>query len=88
MILEIETNTRKIDKRLDAGLAELLWVTDTRALKDERRAESTTRNDDLLAGLDSPGHLLLRVERLSWDNLDANSAVTLQNDLLNFVAGE
>lgn len=54
MILEVETNTRKINKRLDASLAKLLWVTDTRALKDERRAQSTTGDDDLLASPDDP----------------------------------
>ena len=88
MILEVETNTRKIDKRLDTGLAELLWVTDTRALKDERRTQSTTGNDDLLASPDGPGHLLIGVERLCRNTLDGNSAVTLEDDLLNLIAGE
>jgi hypothetical protein len=36
VVLEVKTNTRKIDEWLDAGLAELLRVADTRALKDER----------------------------------------------------
>ena len=55
MVLEVETNTRQVNKRLDASLAELLWVTDTRALKDEWRAECSAGYDDLLAGLDDPG---------------------------------
>jgi hypothetical protein len=88
MILEVETNTRKIDKRLDTGLAKLLWVTDTRALEDERRTQSTTGDDDLLASPDGPRHLLVGVERLGRNTLDGNSAVTLENDLVNLVAGE
>jgi hypothetical protein len=35
MILEVETNTWQVYKRLDASLAELLWITDTRALENE-----------------------------------------------------
>jgi hypothetical protein len=88
VILEVETNTRKINKRLDTSLAKLLWVTDTRALKNERRAQSTTRDDDLLASLDDSGHLLVGVKRLGWDTLDGNGAVALKNDLLNLVAGK
>jgi hypothetical protein len=88
VILEVETNTGKIDKRLDTGLTELLWVTDTRALKDERRAQSTTRNDDLLASPDDPGVLLVGVKRLGWNTLDANGTVALENDLVNLVASE
>jgi hypothetical protein len=52
VVLEVKTNTGKIDEGLDTGLAKLLWVTDTRALENERRTQSTTRDDDLLAGLD------------------------------------
>jgi hypothetical protein len=36
VVLEVETNTRKVDEWLDAGLSELLWVTNTRTLKDKR----------------------------------------------------
>jgi hypothetical protein len=88
VILEVETNTRKIDKRLDTDLAELLWVTNTRALKDERRAQGTAGDDNLLAGPDDPGHLLLGMKRLRRDTFNANGAVALKNDLLNLVAGK
>jgi hypothetical protein len=54
MVLEVETNTRKIDKRLDTSLAELLRVTDTRSLENKRRAESTARDDNLPASFDHP----------------------------------
>jgi hypothetical protein len=52
VILEVQTDTGEVYKRLDSGLAELLWVTNTRALEDQWRAESTTRDDNLLAGSD------------------------------------
>jgi hypothetical protein len=39
VVLEVETNTRQVHERLDAHLAELLWVTDTRALEDEWRTK-------------------------------------------------
>jgi hypothetical protein len=52
VILEVESNARKINEWLDACLAELLGVTDTRSLKNKWRGESTARYDDLLACLD------------------------------------
>jgi hypothetical protein len=54
VILEVETNTGKVNKWLYAGLAELLGVTDTGSLKDKRRGESAARYDDLLACPDDP----------------------------------
>lgn len=36
MILEVQPNTRQIHEGLDTGLAELLRVTNTRSLKNER----------------------------------------------------
>ena len=84
LLLNLGVTTSKVVEGLHMGFGSVGCECEIVVLE----IESTTRNDDLLAGLDSPGHLLLRVERLSWDNLDANSAVTLQNDLLNFVAGE
>ena len=41
VVLKVETNTREINEWLDASLAELFWVTDTRALEDKWRGEST-----------------------------------------------
>lgn len=35
MVLEVETDTGKVDERLDAGLAELLWVTCGVSAKDQ-----------------------------------------------------
>ena len=35
VVLEVQTNTGQVDKWLDAGLAKLLRVTNTRALEDE-----------------------------------------------------
>lgn len=81
MVLEVETDTRKVNQGLDAGLAELLWVTNTRSLKDERRAHRTARNNDLLASTDGPGLDLSGVDRLGRDDLDANSPVALKNNL-------
>lgn len=58
VILEIETDTRQIDQRLNASLAKLLRAADTRALEDEWRAQGTSRHDDLLASLIDSGLLL------------------------------
>jgi len=80
VILEVETNTGKVDEGLDASLAELLGVTDTRALQDERRAQCTTRHDDLLAGLVDL-RLLVGRQRLGRNDLDAGGAAVFDDDL-------
>jgi len=87
MILEVKTDTWQIDERLDTSLAELLRVANTRSLEDEWRAESATGNDDLFTSLDDSRCQLSRSEGLSWNDLDANSTVTLEDYLLDLVVG-
>lgn len=82
VILEVETDAGQVNERLDAGSAQLLWVTDTRPLENEGRAQSTTGHDDLLASLVDPRLLLVRGERLGRTDLDTNSPVALQEHLL------
>lgn len=82
VILEIKANTGKVNERLNASLAELLGVTDTRALEDEWRAESTARDDDLLARPDDPSRQLAGGgERLGGNDRHANSSVALEDNL-------
>lgn len=81
MILEVETNSWKIDERLNSGLAKLLRVTNTGALENERRTESTARNDDLLAGPNSPRLQLAGRKRFGGYRLNAYSLVALNDDL-------
>ena len=52
MVLEVEANTGEIHKWLDTSLAELLGITNTRALEDQWRAESATANDNELPSLE------------------------------------
>ena len=49
MILEIQSDAGKVDNGLDSGSTELLGVTDTRALQNQWRRESASRDDNLLA---------------------------------------
>lgn len=82
MVLEVQTDTRKVDNRLDTNGTQLLGVTDTRALKDERRRKGTARDDDLSPGLE---HTVLW-RATSWLRrhcLYTNSAAILDDDLVN-----
>lgn len=81
VVLKVETDAWQVDEGLDASLAELLWVTNTRALKNKWRAEGTARHDNLLAGLDDSGRDLSAGKVLGRHDLDTNSAVALENDL-------
>lgn len=81
VILEVETNTWQIHKRLDASLAEFLWVTDTRALKNQWRTQSSARYDNLLACFDDPRWHLAARKVLGWDNLHTNSPIAFKDDL-------
>jgi hypothetical protein len=81
VVLEVETHTWQVDEWFDAGLAELFGVTDTRALENKWRAKSSSRHDDLLACFDNAGRHLSVGKVLGWNDLDADGAITLQNDL-------
>jgi hypothetical protein len=83
VVLEVQPNTRKINKRLDTSLSELLWVTNTRALKDERRAKGTSGDDDLLASPERPAMVLTRRERLSRHGPDPNCSAAFNDNLVN-----
>lgn len=82
VVLEVETNAGKIDERLDTGLAELLWVANTRALEDQWGAERATTDNNQLAGFVSPGLVLRWVKRLRWDGLHTDSLAVLDDDLV------
>lgn len=58
-------------------------LTNARALKDERRTESTTTDNDLLSCTIDLGLVLSRSKGLSGNSLDTNSSTTFHNDLLN-----
>ena len=89
MILEVEAHTGKVYLRLHACRTELLGVTDTRALENQRRRECTTADHDLLSCAEDSALLLVRVERLGRNSLDTDSTAILHNDLVNLcVTGE
>ena len=64
VVLEVETNTGKVNLRLDASGPELRGVTDTRSLEDQWRGESTAGNNDLLASPEDAWLRLVGVKRL------------------------
>lgn len=95
MVLEVEPDARQVDEWLDTGLAELLrvaytWLandmvcskpthTDARSLEDERRAQGTTTDDDILAGLVDFRLLLIGMKRLGRNDLYTSRSVTLHD---------
>lgn len=81
MILEIKANSRKVNKRLDAGFAKFLGVANTRSLEYERRTECATRDNDLFSGLDDAGSHLARAQWLRRDYFNANRTITFKDDL-------
>jgi len=58
VILEVETYTWQVDQWLDASLAQLLGIADTRALKNKWGAQRAARYNDLLPSLVDSGLLL------------------------------
>lgn len=89
MVLEVESHTGKVDDGLDTGGAELLGVTDTRALEDQGRRQSTARDDNLLAGAEGSGLELAWVQGLGGDSLDTDGPTVLDDDLVDLgVAGQ
>lgn len=84
MILEVETDTRKVDFGLDADFLKLLGITDTGALEHKRSAERPAGDDNLLACFDLTGAMqLVRGERLHWADLHGGGSVTIENDFVD-----
>ena len=57
--------------------------TNTRALKDQRRTESSSTNNDLLSRLVDLGLVLTWSKRFGRNNLNTNSSATFHDDFLN-----
>lgn len=89
VVLEVQTHTREVDERLDTSLSELLRVSDTRALENERRTEGASGNNDLLPSPEGAAVVLGGRERLGRNGLDSDCAATLHDDLVDLgVDGE
>jgi hypothetical protein len=86
VVLEIKTNTWQVYQRLDASLAELLWVTNTRALENKWRTQCSARNNNLFASFDDPRGRLARGEMLGRDNLDTDSAISFEDNLVQVIS--
>jgi hypothetical protein len=81
--LEVQPHTREIHEWLDTRLAKLAWITDTRALQNQWRAERSTTDNDLLSSLENLRPVLLRMKGLGRDSLDTHSTIALQNHLVD-----
>lgn len=80
MVLEVLADAGQVHGRLDASTAQLLGVTDSRALQDKRRGEGAAADDDLLSGAEDAALRFFAVEGLGWDGGDADSAAVLDDD--------
>jgi hypothetical protein len=83
VILEVESYARKIYNRLDSRSLQLLRVTNTRALEDQWRRERSSRDDNLLAGPESPRSRMAGVQRLGGNRPDSDCAPVFDDDLVD-----
>lgn len=77
MVLEVQSNTRQLDLAFYACLLELRWVTNARALENQRCAERPTGDDNLLAGTDDCRLLLSRTQWFHGNGADGSSSAIL-----------
>ena len=80
VVLEVETNSWKIDHGLDANLLQFLGVTNTRSLKDKRTTQSTTADDNELSGLECTSFDVLSTRDRGCRDGDNASGNTIFND--------
>ena len=84
VILEIETDTREVDFRLNADLPKSPGIANTRALEHKRGAERSAGDDNLLAGSDLAGTVLLvGIEGLHRADLYSSGSVTIKDDFID-----
>jgi hypothetical protein len=84
VVLEVQAHAGQVNKRLHASLAELLRVTNTTSLQDQRRAKSTTRHNNLLSSSVDLAMFLVGVKGLGRYGLDTDCLATLEDDLFDF----
>lgn len=83
MVLEVETNTGQVDKRLNAGSAKLGRVANARSLQNKRGAECSAADNDLLAGTKDLPWRVGTVEGLGWNSNDSNGPAVLYDNLFD-----
>lgn len=83
MVLEVAPDAFQINYGFNTRSAELLGVTDTRSLQDQRRRERTAANDNLLTSAEGPRLELVRVQWLGRHSLDCDGSAVLHDDLVD-----
>ena len=84
MVLKIESDARKVNLGLYPDLLQPLRIADTRALEHKRSAERSARNDDLFAGSNLAGTVLLAgTEGLHWTDLYSSGSATIKDDFID-----
>lgn len=84
MVLEVPSHTREVHERLHASTTELLRVTDTGPLEDERRAEGAAADDDLFAGSEDGPRGIATCEGLGGNGGDADGTAVLDDYFVYF----
>lgn len=82
VILEVAAHTWQVDQRFHASSAQLLGVTESRALEDKWGAHGTSADDDLLSGPENTANRLTTIEGLGWYCDHTHSSTILDNHLL------
>ena len=84
MVLEVPSHTGEVHERLHASTTELLRVTDTRPLEDERGAEGAAADDDLFAGSEDGPRGISACEGLGGNGGDADGTAVLDDYFVYF----
>jgi hypothetical protein len=84
VVLEVPADTWKIDQWFNPSTAEPLRVTDSRTLKNERRAHCSSRNNYLLSSTVNLSRRFTLSNPLSRNSHDANSSPIFNQDFVNF----
>jgi len=88
VVLEVETDTRKVNYGLNASGTKLIGVTDTRSLEDERRTECASTNNDLLTSPVDLGLILSWSKGLGGNDLDTDGTTVLEDNFLDLAVAD
>ena len=83
VVLEVQTDPRKINHRFNTDVFQFLGITDSGSLQNEWGAECTARDHDLLSGADNLRLLLLRMEWFHREALNSNCSAVFDDDFIN-----
>ena len=83
MVLEVEADSGEVNDGVDTSRAQLVRISDTRPLENQRRGEGSPRDNDLFTGPEDFSLWRAAAKGLRGYRLDSNSSAILNDHFID-----